>query len=79
MRIGLLGCGTIGAFVLEAVTRGRAGDVQVVAAASRGSAQSRSLAARYGIPHVHPSELPATVWYTGTSPRTCRLVSTSSS
>lgn len=24
MRIGLLGCGTIGAFVLEAVTRGRA-------------------------------------------------------
>ncbi len=45
--------------MLEAVTRGRAGDVQVVAAASRGSAQSRSLTARYGIPHVHPNELPA--------------------
>lgn len=57
-RVGLLGCGAIGTFILESIEKGWAGDARVVAVAGRGSAQSRATAARFGIPFVDPADLP---------------------
>ena len=58
MRVGLLGCGTIGTFILEATARGQTGDARVVAVAGRPSSRSRAVADRYGLPYVAPDSLP---------------------
>lgn len=57
-RVGLLGCGAIGTFILESIEKGWAGDARVVAVAGRGSAQSRTTAQRFDIPYVDPADLP---------------------
>jgi aspartate dehydrogenase len=56
--VGLLGVGAIGEFVLEAVSKGRAGPARVVAVAARGSAASKSVAAKHGVPYVAAEDLP---------------------
>lgn len=58
MRVGLLGTGAIGEFVLEAASKGHAGAAKIVAAAGRGSAAGRALALRYGVHYVDARELP---------------------
>jgi len=58
MRVGLLGCGTIGSFVLEAAARGQTGDARVVAVAGRPSSAGRATAERHGLPYVDPGSLP---------------------
>lgn len=58
MRVGLLGCGAIGGFVLEAAATGQAGDARIVAVAARQSAASRAMAERYGVTYVDPPALP---------------------
>ncbi len=58
MRAGLLGCGVIGTFVLEAVSAGLAGETRVVVVGGRPSSAGRDVAGRYGIPYVDPDRLP---------------------
>jgi aspartate dehydrogenase len=58
MRVGLLGAGAIGEFVLEATSKGQAGSAKIVAVAARGSAASKAVAAKYGVPYVHAEDLP---------------------
>jgi aspartate dehydrogenase len=57
MRVGLLGAGAIGEFVLEAASDGRAGAAKIVAVAGRGSAAGRAAAAKYGAQYVDAREL----------------------
>jgi aspartate dehydrogenase len=58
MRVGLLGVGAIGEFVLDATSKGQAGEAQIVAVAARGSAASKAVASKYGVPYVAADDLP---------------------
>jgi aspartate dehydrogenase len=58
MRVGLLGVGAIGEFVLDAASTGQAGAARIVAVAARGSPAGRAVAARFGVPYVEAADLP---------------------
>lgn len=58
MRVGLLGCGAIGTFVLEAASAGLTGEARVVAVGGRPASRARDVAARFGLPYVAPEALP---------------------